>query len=163
MKAKIVIPELRNLDKLGKSNLAVSTKSQTSRNSHEVVRQSAEEDIKKRAEKIVRREPPKGLLLKQSKLLLVARTNNFPALKAQGYTYFETDVNVKDEFNNTPLYYAAKAGNLEFCQFLTDIGARVNQSCESGNTPLHMAFKSDVDSVLISLLTFIILIALCRL
>jgi ankyrin repeat protein len=115
--------------------------------SKDEVRQQAEEEIRRRAEKITRREPPKGLLLKQRKLLSAAKANNLETVIASGYTYFETDVNVRDDRKNTPLYYAAKFGNLEFCRYLTDIGARVNEPCERGNTPLHMAFKSDNDGV----------------
>lgn len=149
---QLLIPKLRGLEKQPVTSHAATTRARIVLKSKDEIRRDVEEEIKKRMEKITRREPPKGLLLKQRKLLTTARANNFAALKSQGYPYSETDVNVKDEWKNTPLYYTAKHGNLPFCQFLTDLGAKVNEPCERGNTPLHMAFKSDNDAVYHSLL-----------
>jgi len=50
---------------------------------------------------------------------------------------------MKDNEGNTPLYYAALNRNKEICEFLTQHGARVNEPCKDGNTPLHMAFSSN--------------------
>ena len=123
-------------------------KAHTSRKrSDDEIRIAVEEEIKQRTAKIQKHEPPKGLLLKQRKLFTAAKTGNLKSLKANGFAYFEVDVNVKDEKGNTPLYYTASAGDLAFCQFLTDLNARVNEHCEKGNTPLHMAFKSDNEAV----------------
>ena len=117
----------------------------------ETMKKNDNEDLIRKAEKLKNRGPAKVLTHKQRKLLTAAKTNNLPFVKASGFTYFETDVNLKDDKNNTPLYYTAKAGNLEFCQYLTDLHARVNEPCENGNTPLHIAFKSDNEGVKISL------------
>ena len=92
---------------------------------------------------ISKRAPPKGLLLKQRKLFIAAKSNNMSLITASGFHYFETDANAKDDYNNTPLYYAARNGNKEICEFLLGCGARVNESCQEGNTPLHMAFSSN--------------------
>ncbi len=59
-----------------------------------------------------------------------------------GFNYFSSDINAKDDLNNTPLYYAAKNGNKEICEFLLKHGALVNTPCSDGNTPLHAAFSS---------------------
>lgn len=83
-----------------------------------------------------------GLLLKQRKLISAAKNNNFELIPQSGFTYYEGDVNIRDEKNNTPLYYAAKCGNREFCEFLLGTGARINDICNEGNTALHMAFES---------------------
>ena len=100
-----------------------------------------------RMAKISNRAPPKGLLLKQRKLLLAAKNNSYAQVVNSGFTFSETDVNVKDDKGNTPLYYGAKYGNLELCQFLLDQHARVNEPCENDNTPLHVAFASDKEMV----------------
>lgn len=138
---------IRPAESLSKLNQSEMLSGRSVLKSKDEIKELAEEEIKKRAEKIARREPPKGLLLKQRKLLTAAKTNNMQALTVSGYTFFVTDVNCRDDKKNTPLYYTAKFGNLEFCRYLTDIGARVNEPCEKGNTPLHMAFQSDNDAV----------------
>ena len=40
---------------------------------------------------------------------------------------------------NTPLHYAAGAGNTEVCEILVDAGALVNKKDLEGCTPLHYA------------------------
>lgn len=97
---------------------------------------------RRRIRTIVTRAPPKGLLLKQRKLFVAAKSNNLQLILNSGFNYFETDVNAKDDQNNTPLFYAAKNGNREICEFLLHHGARVNEQCSEGNTPLHMGFSS---------------------
>lgn len=92
---------------------------------------------------ISKRAPPKGLLLKQRKLFIAAKSSNMGVITASGFHYFETDVNAKDNLDNTPLFYAAKNGNKEICEFLLSYGARVNEPCSEGSTPLHMAFSSN--------------------
>ena len=61
---------------------------------------------------------------------MAAKSNSLYAATSNGYTYSETDVNIKDKLSNTPLYYAAKAANFELCLFLTDLHAHVNEFCE---------------------------------
>jgi len=102
---------------------------------------------------ISQRAPPKGLLLKQRKLFVAAKTNNMAAITASGFHYFETDVNAKDEHDNTPLFYSARHGNKEICDFLLGCGAKVNVPCSEGNTPLHMAFASN--EVMVILIKFL--------
>lgn len=111
------------------------------------IKKQVAEEVKMKAKS---RDPTKGISHKQRKLLNAAKANSLYTVTASGLNYFEADVNVKDEKNNTPLYYTAMAGNLEFCQFLTDLHANVNESCEKGNTPLHMAFKSDHEGVMMA-------------
>ena len=57
-----------------------------------------------------------------------------------GFVYYANDMNVRDKKGNVALYYSAKSGNLEFCSFIIELGAKVNEVCEEGNTPFHMAF-----------------------
>lgn len=85
----------------------------------------------------------KGLLLKQTKLFTAIKASSIKMIIANGFVYTEEDVNIKDSEGNTPLYYAAKNKHKEICQFLLDHGANVNQACQEGNTPLHMAFASN--------------------
>jgi hypothetical protein len=84
-----------------------------------------------------------GLLLKQRKLFTAAKTSSMAAIVGSGFNYFEADVNVKDDYGNSPLFYAARNGNKEICDFLLAHKARVNESCANGNSPLHMAFASN--------------------
>lgn len=95
-----------------------------------------------RQNKIAQRAPPKGLLLKQRKLFTAAKTNNFKQIQSSGYNYYEADVNSKDDQGNTPLFYAARHGNKDICEFLVTHKARVNEPCTNGDTPLHMGFAS---------------------
>ncbi len=44
---------------------------------------------------------------KHKKLIECTANNNIYALKGSGYVYKEEDVNIKDQMNNTPLFYAA--------------------------------------------------------
>jgi len=96
---------------------------------------------------------PKGLLLKQRKLFTAAKASNFKLIQSSGYNYYEADVNAKDDDGNTPLFYAAKNGNKEICEFLVYHKARVNEPCREGNTPLHMAFASGQVMVVILLIS----------
>jgi len=95
-----------------------------------------------RHDKIAQRSAPKGLLLKQRKLFIASKTNNFPMILSSGFNYFESDVNIKDEKGNSPLFYAAKNGDKQMSEFLVRHKAYVNDRCSGGNTPLHMAFAS---------------------
>lgn len=95
-----------------------------------------------RMQKIIGRAAPRGLLLKQRKLFNASKSNNFHMIQISGFNYYPNDVNTKDDHGNTPLYYAARHGNKEICEFLVRHGADVNERCTDGNTPLHMAFAS---------------------
>lgn len=96
-----------------------------------------------RENRIRNREPPKSLLLKHRKLLEASIKDNFFMVKNSGFLYYPNDVNIKDKNGNCALYYTASNANMEFSQFLLQNGAKVNLSCSEGNTPLHMAFKSN--------------------
>jgi ankyrin repeat protein len=50
-----------------------------------------------------------------------------------------TDVNVKNEFGWTPLYYAAWGGHKEIVELLIAKGADVNKDDDDESTPLHYA------------------------
>lgn len=52
-------------------------------------------------------------------------------------------MNIRDEDKICPLYYAATHGNIAFVEYLIGSGADPNLKCANGDTPLHMAFKSD--------------------
>lgn len=107
-----------------------------------------------RQNKIAQRAAPKGLLLKQRKLFIAAKSNNFNMILTSGFNYFESDTNIKDDKGNSPLYYAAKNGDKQMCDFLVRHQAFVNEPCSEGNTPLHMAFASGQVMVLIIIFPF---------
>ena len=48
------------------------------------------------------------------------------------------NVNVKDKYGNTPLYYASTYGQLQIAKLIIEYGADVNIKCY-GSTPLHQA------------------------
>lgn len=50
-------------------------------------------------------------------------------------------INIKDDRNLTPLYYAAKIGHKNLCEFLITKGADVNESPELFYAPLYAAFN----------------------
>ena len=62
-----------------------------------------------------------------------------------------TDVNVKNEFGWTPLYYAALYGHKEVAELLIAAGADVNVKNERprGRTPLHWANNKEIAELLI--------------
>jgi len=97
--------------------------------------------------------PRSGFLLKHMKLFTAAKTNKYEIILKSGFYYYDADVNIKDNEGNSPLFYAARHGNLDICKFLTDHFARVNEPCSEGNTPLHMAFASGNAMIVIMLIT----------
>jgi len=99
--------------------------------------------------KIINKSPPKSLLLKHRKLLEAAKSNKFYLARNAGFTYYANDMNVKDKRGNTPLYYTAKNANFDFCLYLIDKGAKVNERCEKGNTAFHIAFSTNSIEVFI--------------
>ncbi|XP_070557646.1 ankyrin repeat and SOCS box protein 8-like [Ptychodera flava] len=48
-----------------------------------------------------------------------------------------SDINRKDYYGKTPLYWAAYKGHAECIEELLDNGAEVNSQCKHGATPLH--------------------------
>ena len=116
----------------------------------ESAKMEAKQNLEKRMEKARSKVISKSLLIKQRKLLTAARMNSLQLIRTTTFLYYEQDVNAADEHKNTSLYYTAKNGNLDFCQFLLDRGARVNTPCENGNTPMHMAFYSNNEAVILT-------------
>jgi len=63
------------------------------------------------------------------------------------------DLNVRDDHNNTALYYAVSNSYYEVTKVLLDLGANVNIKNSLGNTCLHKAFQTK-NLVIINLLLF---------
>lgn len=95
--------------------------------------------------------PFKDLTLKHRKIFSAIETNNFNLLQSLRLT--EADVNCRDSYNNTPLFYAASNANKEIVEMLSKCGAKVNERCSNGNTPMHMAFASG--QLMVSLLIWV--------
>ena len=94
---------------------------------------SEKKKVKKRNNKVQR----------QKKLLEAVYKNNIFILKNSGFDYTVEDVNIYDEFENTPLFYTIKKEKLDFSNYLIGLGANVNAICSEGNTPVHMAMKTN--------------------
>jgi len=58
------------------------------------------------------------------------------------FFYSKKEINVQDNAKNTPLYYAAKNGNMDFCEYLLENGGNPNDICSFGDTPFHIAIKT---------------------
>jgi ankyrin repeat protein len=71
-----------------------------------------------------------------------AKNNRLEMLQRSPQPLYPKDVNVVDGRGNTPLYYAARHGNSDFCRFLFEKGAILNYKCEGEDTAFHMAFLS---------------------
>lgn len=52
------------------------------------------------------------------------------------------DVNVRNDFDETPLHWAAKSGSINTVKILIKCGADINAVDFDGNTPLHWACES---------------------
>ena len=63
-------------------------------------------------------------------------TNTLEALIKKG-----ANVNAKDHYGMTPLFYAIKSKNYSAAQFLLQHGANVNEKDNHGITPLHLSAK----------------------
>ncbi len=63
------------------------------------------------------------------------------------FCYSKKELNIRDFTKNTPLYYAAKNGNIDFCEYLLVNGAGPNEICSLGETPFHMAMKTNKSEV----------------
>lgn len=87
------------------------------------------------------------------KLFEAAKKNRFIFVTSTGQIYDKNDVNERDSQGNVPLYYTARYGNLEFCEFLIDYGAKVNEICSNGDTPVHMASQSNNFDVIILMIS----------
>lgn len=87
------------------------------------------------------------------KLFEAAKKNRFIFVTSSGQIYDKNDVNERDSQGNVPLYYTARYGNLEFCEFLIGYGAKVNEVCSNGDTPVHMACQSNNFDVIILMIS----------
>lgn len=85
---------------------------------------------------------PKFSLSKHFFIMNCSKNNRLENLQSSPQPIYPRDVNVIDGRGNTPLYYAAKNGNSDFCRFLIEKGALINYRCEGQNTAFHMAFLS---------------------
>lgn len=64
-----------------------------------------------------------------------------------GFFYSKKELNVLDHLRNSPLYYAAKNSNLDFCEYLLENGANPNEICSLGDTPFHIAMRTNKTEV----------------
>ena len=71
-----------------------------------------------------------------------SKNNRYEVLQRCPQPFYPKDVNVVDVRGNTPLYYAARHGNMDICKFLIEKGALLNFQCECQNTAFHMVFLS---------------------
>lgn len=85
---------------------------------------------------------PKITLSKHFFVMNCSKNGRFENLQRSPQPFYPKDVNVVDILGNTPLYYAARNGNIDICRFLVEKGALVNFPCEGKNTAFHMAFSS---------------------
>lgn len=63
------------------------------------------------------------------------------------FCYSKKEINGKDVAKNTPLYYAAKNCNIDFCEYLLENGGDPNTICSSGETPFHIAMRTNKSEV----------------
>ncbi|KRX08044.1 Ankyrin repeat-containing domain [Pseudocohnilembus persalinus] len=59
------------------------------------------------------------------------------------FEYNRDDVRQFDDKQCTPLHYAVKNQDIDFCEWLLKKGADPNQKTQNNNTPLHIAFKEN--------------------
>lgn len=52
---------------------------------------------------------------------------------------YGSDVNAKDDYENTPLHWSAYGGKSDGIKILLDHGAKINIRNKKGYTPLHLA------------------------
>lgn len=64
-----------------------------------------------------------------NKLLAFAAENSFSSVKALSAKFSADQVNTKDQRGNTALYYAAKNQNMEFMNYLLNLGADPSVVC----------------------------------
>jgi ankyrin repeat protein len=80
----------------------------------------------------------KEMLKKISPLHRAVRDENLGDVKTFLEKYPD-QVNARDEFGRTPLYWAAREDNIEICEILLSHGADINAATPDGWTPLHTA------------------------
>jgi len=55
---------------------------------------------------------------------------------------------------NCPLFYACLNNDEKIVDFLLSKGGNPNIKCQNGDTPTHMAFKSDNDLLIINMIKY---------
>lgn len=85
--------------------------------------------------------------IKMKKLFEFAQ-KNINILNNIGFHYSSKELNYQDNKNNTPLFYAVKAGNLNNCIYLINNGANPNAKCFDNNTPIHIAVQNKIKPVI---------------
>ena len=55
----------------------------------------------------------------------------------------DADINAEEFNGQTPLYIAARNGQLEFARMLLEHGVAIDTHCEDGRAALHMASIND--------------------
>ena len=65
------------------------------------------------------------------------KQNNIDKIKE--LLYSGVDVNIKDNYGETPLYYASTYGQLQIVKLIIEYGADVNAKDNDGDTPLYWA------------------------
>lgn len=63
------------------------------------------------------------------------------------FCYSKKELNIKDSCRNTPLYYAAKNSNKDFCNYLLENGGNPDEICSFGDTPFHIAMRNNKSEV----------------
>ena len=64
-----------------------------------------------------------------------------------------TDIDLRNQWNATPLHYSARSGKLIGAQALVGVGADVNAKNDDGDTPLHFAASKGSAEIVTLLLT----------
>ncbi|CAH1401021.1 unnamed protein product [Nezara viridula] len=78
-------------------------------------------------------------------LLMAAASNGDEAMV--NFTFSKKDLNIRDNFGNQAIHFAAQGGNSKIIEMLLGHGADVNSEGEHGETPLHFAVRND-DTIL---------------
>ncbi|XP_067934470.1 inactive serine/threonine-protein kinase TEX14-like [Watersipora subatra] len=89
-----------------------------------------------------------GLGANQKEFFNAAKTGNKKILKKLLESGRITEVDVKNELGQTPLFFACAEGNEDCVKFLLEKGANANETTAKGRTPLHAAcFNGSIKSV----------------
>lgn len=129
-----------------RNDTAFSSNMFSSTRTHKKMASTSTEISEKTREALIRFKM-RGKSVKKNELFAMAKKlrsfNNSLA-----FCYSKKELNIHDNLKNTPLYYAAKSCNLDFCDYLLENGANPNEICFSGNTPFHMAMKTNKSEVI---------------
>lgn len=77
-------------------------------------------------------------------LFMASRIGNLEIVKKIFEQYKNIDVNIADEFDNSPLHEATKYNNVDVVEYLIiNEGAEVNAKNKDGRTALHVAIEEN--------------------